>query len=291
MRSYKNREPLVSIITPSFNQGNYIKETIDSVITQDYYNIEYIVVDGGSTDNTINILKSYSSRIKYISEKDNGQANAVNKGIEMSKGDIIGWLNSDDIYMPDTIRKIVNFFYNNPAYDIVYGNAYIIDETGNITGEYPTEPFDYNRLADRCYICQPTVFFKRHAIESNGYLDESLHLCLDYELWMRLAKRYKFGYINDVLACSRMYAENKTLSRHDEVYKEAHRILYKHYGYIPLSWIKSKIFYDNPQYGNIKIVYESLKQLIKQNYGKPSIIVNDLYKAFIRQIQGKVKWR
>ncbi|KPU43686.1 PGL/p-HBAD biosynthesis glycosyltransferase [Oxobacter pfennigii] len=284
------QKSIVSIITPSYNQAKYIQRTIESVLCQNYNGIEYIVVDGSSTDNTLNILKSYNSKLKYVSETDNGQANAVNKGIKIANGDIIGWLNSDDTYMPDTIKKVVEFFNTN-NYDVIYGNAYFIDIYDKVTGEYPTESFDYKRLADRCYICQPTVFFRKSVIEDIGYLDESLHLCLDYELWIRMGKKYKFAYLNDILASSRIYPENKTLSRHCEVYAEAQKILYEHYGYIPLSWIKSKIFYDNPDYSNKKVIYESLKQLIKQNYKNPSIIVNELYKAFVRQIQGKVRWR
>ncbi|KZL90196.1 glycosyltransferase family 2 protein [Clostridium magnum] len=281
----------ISIITPSYNQGKYIEETIKSVNIQNYKDIEHIVVDGKSSDNTIEILERYEKNIKYVSEKDTGQANAVNKGIKMASGDIIGWLNSDDLYMPNTISKVMEYFKKNPKCDILYANAHFVDVNGTIIGKYPTERFDYKRLADRCYICQPSVFFRKKAIEDIGYLDESLHLCLDYELWMRIGKKYRFYYIDDYLSCSRMYQENKTLSRSDEMYEEAHSILKKYYGYVPLSWVKAKIFNDNPSYNNTKIIYESLKCFIKNNYCRPDIIINDFVKALILQIQGKVRWR
>jgi glycosyltransferase involved in cell wall biosynthesis len=281
----------ISIITPSFNQGMFIEQTIISVLHQQYADFEHIIIDGKSSDNTLTILQRYCSKIRYISEKDKGQADAVNRGIKIASGEIIGWLNSDDLYMPNSLEKVADFFEENPEYDIVYGNAYFVDEKGSITGEYPTQNFNYKKLADRCYICQPSVFFRKKIINDIGYLDESLHLCLDYEFWMRIGKKYNFYHINDFFSCSRMYPENKTLSRSNEMYMEAHAILKKYYGYIPLSWVKAKVFNDNPYYSNLKVIRESLKSFVKENYTRPDIIINDLIKALIMQIQGKVRWR
>ena len=212
--------PLVSVITPSYNQGQFIKETIDSVLSQDYPKLEYIVIDGGSTDDTVDILKSYGDRITWVSEKDDGQADAINKGLEMAKGTIIGWLNSDDTYTEGAIETAVDYLLTHPNTGMVYGEGYYIDKDSAITGRYDTEKYSISRLAETCFICQPSAFFRKCLVDEVGRLDASLHLCMDYDLWMRFAFKGKISYIPDYLACSRMYEENKTSSRRKEVYKE-----------------------------------------------------------------------
>ena len=239
----ETRYPLVSIITPSYNQGEFIKATIDSVLNQDYPNIEYIVMDGGSTDETVEILKSYGDKIIWVSEKDGGQADAVNKGIAKAKGDIIGWLNSDDTYCEGAISRIVDYFYSHPKIDMVYGEGYYIDKSGKITDRYPTAMFNYEELAHTCYICQPTAFFTTDIVKKVGLLDKDLHLCMDYELWMKIGRVGKVAYISDYLATSRMYEENKTLSRRTEVYKEVCKTVKKYYGYVPRSWCQGYAYY------------------------------------------------
>lgn len=232
-----SRRPLVSIVTPSYNQGEFIKETIESVLGQSYSNIEYIVLDGASTDNTVDILKTFDDKLTWVSEKDEGQADAVNKGIRRARGEIIGWLNSDDTYFPETIEKIVEYFYDHPCTDMVYGEAYYIDKDGNITERYHTEKFNRKRLAEQCIICQPTAFFTREIVEKVGLLEKEYQLSMDYELWMRISGQGKIAYIPEYLATSRMYEENKTLSRRDEVYKETCAAVKKHFGYVPVTWI------------------------------------------------------
>ncbi len=231
--------PIVTIVTPSLNQGVFIKETIDSVLTQDYPYIEYIIIDGGSTDETLDILKQYGERIRWISEKDNGQTEAINKGWKMSKGEIIAWLNSDDTYQPGAVSKAVNHLCNYKEHIMVYGEGRHIDESGNVIDRYPTEPFNYNRLAETCFICQPTVFIRKEALKKVGFLNEGLNYCMDYDYWIRLGKRYSVGYINDLLANSRLYAETKTLAQRAKVHKEVIQTLCRHFGFVNSNWVYS----------------------------------------------------
>jgi glycosyltransferase involved in cell wall biosynthesis len=232
-------EPLVSIVTPSFNQARYIEETILSVLNQDYPNLEYIVIDGGSSDHTAEILKKYESCLTWISEKDRGQADAINKGFRMANGEILAWLNSDDTYRPGAIRQAVRYFEAHPEVGMVYGEGYHIDERGDILERYYTEDFDYQRLSEICFICQPTVFMRADAIGAVGPLDLSLDYCLDYEYWMRIAKRFRIGYIPVYLANSRLHTDTKTLSKRLEVHQQNLQVVKRHYGEVPVRWINA----------------------------------------------------
>jgi glycosyltransferase involved in cell wall biosynthesis len=201
-----------SIVTPSLNQGRFIERTIRSVLEQDYAPLEYIVCDGGSTDETAGVLTTYAERVKVVSERDTGQASAVNKGIRLSSGDLIGWLNSDEVYLPGALTQVADCFNQRPEADVVYGDAHLIDAHDAVTGAYYTEPWNPARLAERCFLCQPAVFFRRSVVERFGALDEHLHYCLDYEYWLRLASAgATFKYSPTILAGSRLHASSKTL--------------------------------------------------------------------------------
>lgn len=229
--------PLISVITPSFNQGRFIERTIQSVLEQGIAELEYFVVDGGSQDETVEILKKYEPRIRWVSEKDNGQSDAVNKGLRATTGEIIGWLNSDDIYYSGALLEVVNFFKTNPEVDVIYGNANHIDKDDRVIEPYYTEDWDYERLKDICFICQPSVFFRRRIIEKAGLLDDSLNYCMDYEYWLRLGKSADFKRINSTLAGSRMYESNKTLSARIAVHQEINDMLKDKFGCVPNKWI------------------------------------------------------
>ena len=259
-------KPLVSVITPSFNQGNFIRETINSVLNQGYQNIEYIVMDGGSTDQTINILKEYSTQIYWCSEKDEGQADAVNKGLQCAHGTIIGWLNSDDTYCENAIQCVVDFFNKHPKIDMVYGEGYYIDKEGKITGRYLTEPYSKDRLAETCIICQPAAFFRKAFVDRVGGLEKKLQLCMDYDLWMKMAKTGRIAYIPNYLACSRMYEENKTMSRRSEIYKEVCFSVKKHYGYVPYTWLNGYALYLCHGNRNFKFYLYFIYFFIRYNY-------------------------
>jgi glycosyltransferase involved in cell wall biosynthesis len=229
--------PLVSIVTPSYNQGRFIKETIESVLSQDHQPVEYLVFDGGSTDETLAVLRSYDDRFFWVSEKDQGQSNAINKGWRRARGEILAWLNSDDIYLPGAISKAVAFLQDHPECGAVYGAGYHIREDGKIIERYPTEPFNRQRLVETCYICQPTVFIRKGVLQKIGFLDEGLRYSMDYDLWFRIARRYDFGYLPEYLACTRFYGETKTLGQRVQVHKEILKVVHRHHQPVPASWI------------------------------------------------------
>jgi glycosyltransferase involved in cell wall biosynthesis len=243
--------PRISIITPSFNQGEFIRATIQSVLSQNYPDLEYWVMDGGSTDQTVDILRACGPEVRWVSEKDNGQADAINKGFARSTGDIVAWLNSDDTYLPGALEFVGGYFARHPNVDVVYGDGYYVDRQGTLSEPYRTFDFSWESFVHECYICQPTVFFRRRVLDQVGGLDAKLRVALDYEFWMRLFRRHPPVRLPRFLATSRMYADNKTLSQRKTAYREIIQIVRKHYGYVPYSWTlgyASYWWHQNDQY-------------------------------------------
>lgn len=187
----------LSIITPSLNHGKYIRKAIESVLNQNYDDYEHIIIDGGSTDGTINILNEYP-HLKWISEKDKGAANAINKGIKMATGDIIAWLNSDDYYENNIFIKIIQTFENHEDSGIVYGNLTYINENGNITRREKTDIYNFNKLVciSADLIRQPCSFFRKRIIDEVGALDESLRCVFDYDLILKMLKITSAFYLD-----------------------------------------------------------------------------------------------
>jgi len=217
---------LVSIITPSYNQASYLEQTIQSVLGQDYPRVEYLVIDGASTDGSIEIIKKYEDRLAYwISEKDSGQAEAINKGLARAKGDILAWLNSDDYYLPNTISAIVKCFEENPDVVMVYGDMLAVDGNGQTINVLKYKHLSLEDLLCFQIIGQPSVFFRRSALEKIGLLDTSFHFMLDHHLWIRLAQQGRILHVPQVWSAARYHAEAKNRARAEEFGREAFRVM------------------------------------------------------------------
>ncbi|SNB46610.1 glycosyltransferase family 2 protein [Geobacter sp. DSM 9736] len=219
--------PLVSVITPSFNQGKYIEETIKSILAQDYPRIEYIVVDGASTDKTLAILERYEGRLHLISKPDRGQTEALNKGFRLARGEIVCWVNADDLLLPGAISTAVASFSENPDCMLVYGDGHLIDEAGTFLSRFPyARPFDLWKLMRiESFILQPTTFFRKCALEEIGYLDESYNWCMDWDLWIRLGSRFPVRYIPQPFASARLHRQTKTSNGGIARLREIKRVL------------------------------------------------------------------
>jgi len=220
------KPPLVSIITPSFNQAAFLEHTMQSVLEQDYADIEYIVVDGGSTDGSVDIIKKYTDRLTWwISEKDNGQAEAINKGFRHAKGEIIAWINSDDTYLPGTITTLVESFQKEPEAVIVHGDLKVIDQDNKMINKICYGNWGLQGLMEFRIIGQPAVFMRRTALEIAGFLDCNYHFLLDHQLWLRVAQQGRVIYIPKEWACARYHPQAKNVSQAPSFGEEAYRIL------------------------------------------------------------------
>lgn len=216
---------LVSIITPSFNQAAYLEQTILSVLDQDHPYIEYIVIDGASTDTSVDVIKKYENRLAYwVSEKDNGQADAINKGFAHATGDIIAWLNSDDYYLAGTISSVVKIFDQNPRVTLVYGNMFAVDEHGKTFNTLNYKQLTLEDLLCFQIIGQPAVFMRRSAMESVK-LDTDFHFLLDHYLWIQIAQHGQLLYVDQTWAAARYHAEAKNRAKAAEFGRDAFRIL------------------------------------------------------------------
>jgi len=233
------KRPLVSIVTPSFNQGRFIEENIRSVKCQDYPNIEHIVIDGGSTDNTVEILKKYEGiyNLRWVSEPDEGHADAVNKGFAMAQGEIIGWLNSDDVYFDrGAISAVVEAFQKHPEADIIYGDVAYMWEDGTILRVQCVPGFRYSRLLRGCFLEQPSVFFRRHVVEEHK-LDKRLKVAIDYEYWLRIGKLYRFVHIPRILAADRNHSGRISVAQADKLKAVGTQLRQQYLGQ-PSPWLR-----------------------------------------------------
>jgi glycosyltransferase involved in cell wall biosynthesis len=221
-----NPPPLVSIVTPSYNQASFLEHSIRSVLLQDYPRVEYMVVDGGSTDGSLKIIDAYQDYLAWwVSEPDQGQAQAINKGLKRAKGEIVAWLNSDDLYLPGAISAVVKEFQNHRQISLVFGNAISIDENGR---PFNDQVFGERKLDDFMafnIICQPAVFIRRCFLERVGWLDESYHYLLDHHLWLRIVQEGPAFFLPESLACARYHSGAKNVAQAADFGREAYRVL------------------------------------------------------------------
>jgi glycosyltransferase involved in cell wall biosynthesis len=230
---------LVTIVTPCLNAARFLEQTILSVLNQDHPRIEYIVMDGGSTDGTLDILRQYEHALHWQSDSDRGTADAVNRGFALGKGEILGFLNADDLYHPHAVTAAVQYLRENPEAAGVYGDAWWIDQNGAPIAPYPVRDFDRTLLERECFICQPASFFRRGPFESTGGLDPDFNLTFDYDFWLRLTRTFALRRIDATLADSRMHPANKTLGQREKVFRETFKVLKRDCGYVPFHWIYS----------------------------------------------------
>ena len=222
--------PLVSIITPSFNQAQYLEATIQSVLGQDYPRLEYIIVDGGSTDGSAAVIKKYEGRLAWwVSEQDKGQTDAINKGFNRANGEILAWLNSDDTYNPGAVSAAVKFLMDNPEIAMVYADCDFINEQGGVIGKFNSAQTDHRRLREGyVHIPQQTMFFRAKYWKELGPLDPSFYFAMDYDLWTRISARAPIKYLRgQTWANFRIHNFGKTSSADDRCWPEMLRVHYR----------------------------------------------------------------
>lgn len=220
-----------SIVMPSLNQARFLLAAIDSVLRQDCVGgLELIIVDGGSDDGSLGILQSLDDpRVLWTSEADAGQADAINKGMARATGDVLAFLNSDDVYLEGALRRVADAFASHPQHTFLYGQGLHIFDQGDVIEPYPTRPWDFEALQESCYICQPTAFWRRELQQRHGGFDASLHYCFDYEYWLRIGASENVHFLDgQPIAATRIHPGTKTArKRHDSHLEAARMILHR----------------------------------------------------------------
>ena len=265
----------ISIVTTNYNTDKYLEQTIQSVLSQKGdFKLEYIITDGGSKDNSLKIIKKYDKEVKegkwgnnvefkYISEKDKGQSDGINKGLRMATGDIVAFLNADDIYLENTLNTVVEYFKDNPDCMWLTGYCSIIDENGKQIKGYITKyknrklrKFTFEQLLIEDCIPQPATFWRRKLLDEVGYLDETLHYSMDQDLWARLAKRYKLHLIQNYLASFRFTSDTKTGSNVEKTLEESKLVAQR--------YSNSKLLIIKQWFSNLKriFIYKYLNKIL-----------------------------
>jgi glycosyltransferase involved in cell wall biosynthesis len=246
--------PVISIVTPSCNQGAFLAETIESVIAQQgEFSIDYVIVDADSSDNSVEIIRKYDVLLqtgewpvacrgidfRWVSERDTGQTDALMKGFRMSHGEVMAWLCSDDTYLPGALQTVATYLGEHPDIGLIYGDAHYVDSSGAAISSYHTEEFDLVRLAAANIISQPAAFFRRDAFTAVGGLNETLGFVMDYDLWIRIGRRFPCRYIQHLLATYRLHETSKTISNATllENSEEALEVTIRHFCWAPLTRI------------------------------------------------------
>lgn len=216
----------ISVVTPSYNQAAYLEETIQSVLGQDYPDLEYMIVDGGSTDGSQAIIEKYAGQLAWwVSEPDDGQADAINKGLRRATGEVVAWLNSDDLYRPGTLRRVAEVFAAHPEIGLLYGDVESIDAAGQVFYVQRFAPYTLADLMAFQIVSQPAVFMRRDALRAAGWLDPQYHFLLDHHLWLRFARQAPLYYLPERLAAARYHPQAKNVARAAEFGREAFRLV------------------------------------------------------------------
>ena len=262
--------PLVSVVMPSMNQPEFIDDAITSVLSQDYPNIELIVADGGSRQDTLDILtrrQSQDRRLRYFSRPDRGPAHALNDAMALTRGTVIGWLNSDDLYAPGAISRAMAVMAEQPRMLMIYGQGQHIDEHAQPIDLYPTLPpsVPVGKFSEGCFICQPTMFFRRSARVLLGPLDETLKAAFDFEYWLRAFRAFpeRIGFVYEVQAMSRLHDGCITMRLRRTVALEGMRVLARHLGSAPKEWLLTyadELLAQRPEECGVEDVHAHLRE-------------------------------
>lgn len=232
----------ISVVIPSYQQADYLRATLDSVLWQGIREVEVIVRDGGSTDGSVAILREYAGLIDWVSQPDYGQAHAINEGLRVATGEIVAYLNSDDVYYPGALARVRAYFTAHPECWFLYGDADHLHADGSVMEPYYCEPWDYEHLQEICFLCQPAVFWRQAALERFGFFDDTLHFALDYDYWLRAGRETPFHYLQgECLAGSRLHDQTKTLGQRVKAHREILQVVMR-YSTRPapvLHWLKN----------------------------------------------------
>ena len=236
--------PSISVVTPSFNQGQFIRQTVESVLTQDYPRLDYLVMDGGSTDNTLTVVEPYKTQLTLVSEKDHGQTEAINKGLRRAKGEIVCWLNSDDYFLPGALYTVGSYFAHHPDVQWLTADCLIVDEAGRRI-QQPIQRYKktLRGLSVGAYlgmtnaICQPATFWRRSVHERIGYLDESLHYTMDYDFWLRLAQDSEPAVLTEPVSAFRIHGQSKGGTHYMDQFTEDEQTLRRHARSASVRWL------------------------------------------------------
>ena len=251
--------PLVSVVTPSLNQGRFLEQAIASVLEQDYPRIEHVVVDGGSTDETIEILRA-QAHLRWVSEPDAGQASAINKGFRMAEGTIFGWLNADDFYLPGAVSAAVQALRADDR-AFVHGGWLQVAEDGTVMREVKVVPFDYHlELEHRNAVCQPGSFFTSEAYWAVGGVDESYQFAMDYELWLKLGERFPVGQVDRPQAAYRYHETSKSTAQYAAFGPETLRASRSHGGrYLSPMYLDYYLPHEHPALNRLYLAYRLIR--------------------------------
>jgi len=232
----------VSVITPSYNQAEFLEEAILSVQKQTYPRVEHIVVDGASTDGSVQILKKYSATMRWISEPDNGETEAINKGLQLARGDIMSVLSADNTYLSDAVSTVVSVFEKNPEVILMYGDYNVIDAGGSLLRTCRAPDFNFAEFVRRgsSYICEATAFFRRAVVDEIGLWDISVRYAMDYDYWLHIASHYQVLHVPAILANFRAHTGSVTARNRRALNKESRAVTFKYYkpSAVDLFWFK-----------------------------------------------------